>query len=585
MDDAAAAASGGLYKLDIEAIVYLARNRTKFDIWELDVYCGANNCSRPTIFREISQQLTGNIIDLSIFPVVRPTTTQAPPTSPAPISNPITCYTCECFGVTSCPCTSTVVVSRDSTYCVLVRENIGQYVYIWSDYLGYDDTYMYVREFPYALVEESIGYDETVGRWFTTTNFVIYGCDWNLCNKPELVPLLPDSYQMRLPETWLNSNVLGTGQPVRNCHECPEQVQCGTTDFLSAETCPIQPCNTTCLVLDVYDDPEFDYLCYQSFCLPPDTEDYEMERHRIEIEGIIYASEPTTVQIWEIDIYCRADDCSRPEIFRELHEQLRVQPGTLSALFNETNDPTIPQRRCYDCFCYNQPNCACNRTTIKAANETYCMIMREDYGQDTWTSMEHIDRDSTRVYIRDFPYLIVEESILYSEQTGRWNTITNFVIYGCNWDLCNHPSLIPYLPSSFQMRLPEAWLNTSVLGTGQPTRECHECPEAPQCGTSDFLDIGRCPVRACNTTCLVFDTFNNPADDLLCYQSFCAPSDSIDYEIDKHRVEIEAILYLRKQPREVEIWEIDIYCRADDCSRPEIFNEVSSSNVFRKKIV
>jgi hypothetical protein len=201
--------------------------------------------------------------------------------------------------------------------------------------------------------------------------------------------------------------------------------------------------------------------------------------------------------------------------------------------------------------------------------------MREYYGQEIWSTLGHIDEDSTGVHIRDFPYLVVEESINYSEQTEKWSTITNFVIYGCNWDLCNHPDLLPYLPNTFQMRLPETWLNTNVLGTGQPTRDCHECPDAPQCGTNDFLDASRCPIHECNTTCLVFDTFNNPEDDLQCYQSFCAPPDSEDWKIDQHRVEMEGIIYLQKQPREVEIWEIDLYCRADDCSRPEIFNEVN----------
>ncbi|UJR25668.1 hypothetical protein I4U23_007019 [Adineta vaga] len=210
------------------------------------------------------------------------------------------------------------------------------------------------------------------------------------------------------------------------------------------------------------------------------------------------------------------------------------------------------------------------------SNETYCLLMRENYGQSTWITLGHLDQDSTRVHIRDFPYLLVEESIIYDEQLQRWNTITNFVVYGCDWDYCNHPSLIPYLPNTFKMRLPDSWLNTNVLGTGQPVRDCHECPEGPQCGTTDFLDPGRCPIKSCNTTCLVFDTFNDPSVDEQCYQSFCAPPDTEDYQIDTHRVEIEGIVYLHKPSREVEIWEIDLYCRADDCSRPEIFTELKT---------
>jgi hypothetical protein len=525
------------------------------------VYCAVYNCTRSTIFQEVIQQLSGAAGDLSAFPAERPTT--------------LVCYQCDCLDTTTCPCETITLTTPDAGYCVIVRDIFGQSVYNYYDSYTYDDTTVYIPEFPYVLVEESITYDESGGRWNTQTNLVVYGCNWNLCNKPDLLPLLPNSFQMRLPETWLNSSVLGTGQPARNCHECPNQAYCGTTDYLDANVCPIQSCNTTCLVIDIYDDPDFDYLCYQSYCLSPDLGNNPLTRNRIEIEGAVYASEQNAVEIWEVNIYCRADNCSSPRIFRELHEQLTVQVGNLAAIFNETYDPTIPQRRCYECYCSGASSCSCDKTTIRPANSTYCVIDRINIGQEYYFDLGHLDQSSTRIRIRDFPYLLLEESILYSEQTGVWNTITNFVVYGCNWDYCNHPSLVPSLPTSFQMRLPETWLNTNVLGTGTPVRSCHECPEAPQCGTMEFLDAGRCPIRDCNTTCLVSDTFDDPANDLQCYQSYCAPVGSDGAPDDRHRVEIEGILYLSKQPRSVELWEVDIFCRADDCSRPEIFGEVS----------
>ena len=488
----------------------------------------------------------------------------------------LACYNCSC-STTTCPCSTYENSSLANTYCIIQRQNFGQSVFINSGHVDIDSTVVHIREFPYVLVEETITYDERVARWFTSTDFVIYGCNWNLCNKPELVPLLPTSFQMRLPEAWLNSSILGTGQPVRDCHECPDGPQCGTSDFLDPGRCPIESCNTTCLVSDTFNNPEDGLLCYQSYCAPPDSDTFTINPHRVEIEGVIYASQQNVVELWEIDLFCRADDCSRPEIFKELREQLYIEAGSLPDLFNETHDPAIPQRRCYDCYCRNDPHCPCNKTVMLPANSTHCTLVRENIGQDFWISFEHNDEQSTRIFIREFPYILIEESIIYSEQTERWNTITNFVVYGCNWDYCNHPSLVPFLPSTFQMRLPETWLNDNILGTGQPVRECHECRDGPQCGTTDFLDPSRCPIESCNTTCLVSDTVNDPEDGLLCYQSFCASPDQEDLEIDRHRVEIEGVLYLNKYPREVQLWEIDLFCRADDCSRPELFNEVGSS--------
>ncbi|CAF1458540.1 unnamed protein product, partial [Rotaria sordida] len=256
------------------------------------------------------------------------------------------------------------------------------------------------------------------------------------------------------------------------------------------------------------------------------------------------------------------------------HEQLTVQIGNLDALFNETHDPTIPQRRCYDCYCFNEVNCNCDKITMQSANSTYCLLMRENFGQDQWTIMGHLDQDSTAVHIRDFPYIIIAESIFYNGQTERWNTIPNFAVYGCDWDLCNHPRLVQSLPYTFEMRLPEPWLNANILGTGQPLRDCHECRDAAQCGTTDFLDASRCPIRPCNTTCLVRDTFDDPTINEFCYQSYCARPDLDSSVIGVYEVDIEGILYLSKQPRDVELWEIDLYCHADDCSRPDLFKEL-----------
>jgi hypothetical protein len=231
-----------------------------------------------------------------------------------------------------------------------MRESFAQDIYVYYGHIGIGSTYVYIREYPYVLLEESIVYNELSGRWDTIPEIVVYGCNWNLCNKPELLPYLPGSFQMRLPELWLNSSVLGTGQPARDCHECPDEPVCSDTDFINGDLCPIESCNTTCLISDVFDDPTTSHQCYQSFCAPPDFENFSVDTHRVQIEGIVYGSRPDNIEIWEIDIYCRADNCSRPEIFRELRGQLTLQKGYLNILFNETAPESTPIR-CYDCYC------------------------------------------------------------------------------------------------------------------------------------------------------------------------------------------------------------------------------------------
>ncbi|CAF2719935.1 unnamed protein product [Rotaria sp. Silwood2] len=237
------------YRIDIEVVVYLAQDRSKYYIWEMDVYCGAYNCTRPTMFQEIADALNYTIGDLSFFPLVRPTTIQPLPTTTA-IKNPLKYYSCECTSSTTCACTSFEVVSLDDTYCIIAREHRDQDISFNFTYLDYYASYNYILEAPFVVVEETISYDERTARWLTATNLVLYGCNWNSCNKSELISLLPNTFQMRLPETWLNTSILGTGRLVRDCHECPDAPQCGTTDFLDSSRCPIHSFNTTCRVSD-----------------------------------------------------------------------------------------------------------------------------------------------------------------------------------------------------------------------------------------------------------------------------------------------------------------------------------------------
>ena len=558
-------------RVEIEGVVY-STSQTNFELREVRIYCRADNCSRPEIFRHVEQELVVELGDVSLL--FNQTSTGD--------SGQLYCYQCTCINDPNCECNNTLALPDNSTYCTIVRNYDGQDFVIKLEHIDRNSSWIYIREFPFMLVGERILYNEDSNQWMTRPDVIVYGCNTDFCNDPHLVPKLPLSFQMNLPVTWLNSNILGTGKPVRECHECPDGPQCGTTDFLDPSRCPIESCNTTCLVSDTFNNPEDGLLCYQSYCAPSDSDFFTTYPHRVEIEAILYGNRPNAkIEIWEVDLLCQADDCSRPELFKELQEELEVYTGDLSPFFNittiltTTTPPVEPQLLCYDCFCFNDSNCDCDEYTPSDADSSYCTIVRQSGDNYFSIALEHINRNSTRFYVREFPYLLVEESITYDEETERWNTKNTVAVFGCNTDLCNHPRLIPYLPESFQILLPDVWLNDNILGTGKPVRECHECPDGPQCGTSDFLDPSRCPIELCNTTCLVSDTFNNPDDGLLCYQSFCAPPDQDGFEIDKHRVDIEAILYASR-PENVELWEIDLFCRADDCSRPELFKEVST---------
>ncbi|CAF1097959.1 unnamed protein product [Adineta steineri] len=509
-------------------------------------------------------------------------------------TNSLICYECGCdqSDTAACDCDTTSDIT-DNDYCVILEQRYVGTTYIQLSRIPRNSSWIYIEDPYYILTHESIRYNLTTSQWYLWTFIVVYGCDWDLCNAPNLINSLPNSFKYNINSIWLDLNIYGTGA-VTSCHHCDTEV-CGnvtnSSDFIQCQMVTCDTNITSCLTYDLWNNVATGEQCYQSQCAPEYLNGEFAEsyggKYRIDIEAVVYlAQDRSKYDIWELDVFCAVKNCTRPTIFQEVSQQLTMEIGDLSAFpptrpltthASTTTTPIPDPLRCYSCDCSDASTCPCSSTVVSSLDYTYCVIIREHYGQDVWTSLRHIDQNSTRVHIQDFPYLLVRESILYDEQLIQWNTTTNSIVYGCNYDLCNHPSLIPYMSNSFQMYVQEDWLNTNVKGTGQPVRNCHECPEEPQCGTSDFLDASRCPIRECNTTCLVSDIFDKPNDDLQCYQSFCAPSDSEHFHIDTNRVDIEGLLYLNKEPYTVELWEVDIYCRADDCSRPEIFSELKSN--------
>ncbi|CAF1118247.1 unnamed protein product [Didymodactylos carnosus] len=537
------------HRIEIDGIYYL--DTEEFAIWEIDVYCRADDCSRPEIFSEIRENLRKNI-NVNEFLHLRPAG--------------VLCYSCEqCVDTTTCECTN--VEFKEGTHCTIKREKLGDTTYITLEHLDRNSSKNYIKNPYYLSVRESIIYDVKTLEWSNKPDLIVFGCNWNYCNKPDLVSILPDSFFLTLPDDWLNTFVLGTNPG--SCHECPLIAACGNTDFIDTSRCPEKACNETCVMREVF--VNLDDFCYTSGCYYDiSTPIFDVDTHRIEIDGV-YHLDTQEFEIWEMDVFCRADDCSRPELFNDIRSKLQ-KTISADALLNLRPDGIW----CYNCECTNSTTCPCNETLFKEGKDSYCTIVREHIRENIYITLEHIPRNSTKFYVKNPYYISVRESIKYIEESSDWITDPDVITYGCNWNYCNKPDLVPLLPSSFSLSLPDEWLNNFVLGS-DPTM-CHECPDGPSCGDTDFFDISRCPEKACNGTCILNDLFEHPDSDPLefCYQSLCYEGESTpNFDIDTHRIEIDGICYL--DTREFNIWEIDIFCRADDCSRPEIFDEIRSN--------
>jgi hypothetical protein len=318
------------YKLQIKVIVYLAENRSKFEIWELNVFCGVDNCSRPTIFEEVTNLLSIDVSNLTSFPVIRPSTLSPWSTTTTneeedgnlstitPMGNSLECYKCLCLNST-CPCMTVEAKFANLTHCMIAQSFSDHEIYTEFTHVSFNSTQSYIREFPYILVQESIRYNKTIQDWVTITDFIIYGCNWNSCNRPHLLPHLSGIFKTLLSKSWLNMNVLNTELSERNCNHCPHDVHCIENDVPDLHNCPSEQCNGTCFLSNKYNHLTINEQCYRSYCGSSSTSNFEIDSQRVVIQAILYLNRSQfSVELWEILIPCHGIDCSRLKIFQEV---------------------------------------------------------------------------------------------------------------------------------------------------------------------------------------------------------------------------------------------------------------------------
>ncbi|CAF1077024.1 unnamed protein product, partial [Didymodactylos carnosus] len=222
----------------------------------------------------------------------------------------------------------------------------------------------------------------------------------------------------------------------------------------------------------------------------------------------------------------------------------------------------IDSLSCYECSCKISEKCSCTETVFFNGTNTYCVITLSNL--DGRIVLGHIDRSSPKKQIKNPHYVSVLESIIYDDLQKRWYSRNDMVNYGCNWDKCNDPKLIQSLPHTFSLNLDSSWLNNNILEKSDATK-----PSCYKCDAQSCVDES-CKEEECNGLCRVRNVFqkpeNSPED---CYESLCIAHDpSI-----KNKVIIDANYHLNGE-KTLDLWEIDVYCRTNNCSRLEIFKEI-----------
>ena len=183
--------------------------------------------------------------------------------------------------------------------------------------------------------------------WVTTINSVNYGCDWDGCNEMSLVEYLPESFQMKIDTTILQSELIGDQLSNRTCLDCGRCIY-----DLTATLCKIVPCSDgVCFIDEIHNyitlpTNNCTYNFY-STCLPIGG---SLRSPSVRIRATYYIDFPSEKQleIDEVDLYCLKDNCNSITVVESLKDKIQTtivippgfQPSRPDTTTSSTTDTT-----------------------------------------------------------------------------------------------------------------------------------------------------------------------------------------------------------------------------------------------------
>ncbi|CAF1188356.1 unnamed protein product [Adineta steineri] len=514
------------------------------------------------------------------------------------------CYECKDCTDVSCPCDNIVEVNANESYCILARENFPNGITVEIKHLPRISATHYEYTPYYMSVGEMITYNTTIDKWSHEAFKIVYACQTDECNRPDLLKELPtNGLSLSLPSDWLNENLLRRAdQKLTTCNQCPEVTVCGNKPyFVDPDQCSIQECEHFCIIGEKFTTIEATEYCYTSFCLLSDT-----QTPLISLNAVYYINNKE-FQINETDIICHGVNCSRLEIFQDITEKVQIDYTGIQAFLppdyvNSTYSTTISTSvltqistmfdtsslklllslciflfsiqsiltlRCYECEDCTDVSCPCGNIIEVNANESYCILARENFPDGITVEIKHLPRISANHFEYTPYYISVGEMITYNTTIDKWSHEAFKIVYACQTDECNRPDLLKKLPTNgLSLSLPSDWLNENLLRkTDEKLTNCYVCPAATFCSNKPyFVNPDQCSIQECET-CTIEESFQNGETTHYCYTSFCTTTGS---QIPS--VTIEAVYYLDN--KEFRINETDIICHGVNCSRLEIFRDI-----------
>ncbi|CAF1033950.1 unnamed protein product, partial [Didymodactylos carnosus] len=300
---------------------YYISDQSQSSVNTIDIYCRRTNCNNPRIAEQIrgNTSFTTTINDIMTF---RPSNISVLPLN---ITN-LQCYHCDCqqlVNETTCnilQCNAVEVVN--GSYCEILRDfaEIPGTENIHLGHVGARD----VKYSHYIRAVETIQIEP--GMWHgSTVEKISYVCDWNLCNNPVIVNILPNSFSFSALPSEVDHLFFGT-EPVQKCYVCS---LCVNNSVSWEEDCESTNCTSgICHIDEHWNDLE--YPCEYAF-----TSSCEKNVNtNVQITGTYDLNDgDKDVEINEMDLYCSITNCNLPTITEELKTHIRKNSQLDPSLF------------------------------------------------------------------------------------------------------------------------------------------------------------------------------------------------------------------------------------------------------------
>ncbi|CAF0851250.1 unnamed protein product [Rotaria sordida] len=478
------------------------------------------------------------------------------------------CYRCSCSivpGETTCTDDSElqcVIEYVENNYCIISRlSNQIRFGHNPNSDLIFLESLHYIRD------EQEIIFLESSSTWQLSTIVEFsYGCDWNLCNTPRLLSLLPHSLTYTIDSSLLTNTLIAKpNEPFTTCLSC---TKCANST--NEVTCPKVTCNGTCFINGYSDDP----LLNSVSCLFPFESVCREEKRNtsVHIKGTYYIDDDI-FGINDIDIWCKKTDCNSPtnaQIIQqninysiELNDQIYFRPNPSSTTPSTPNNELLA---CYKCHCEHEisnNNCNLLECTIEYENGSYCEIVRDF---QSFSNMELINIGHVqRRYVPYRHYIHAEEEIILYRNLSWHPPSVRMITYVCDWELCNDPRIVDRLTTSFQFNAEPS----VIAGHLQSSESLSNCRQCTLC-TNSSIDFDTCPSVSCSTPghCYIHQYLDNPEynDCEYAFQAECETfvSESSIIIIATYNIDDDIL----------NIDEVGIHCSKNDCNKPQTVYDI-----------